>query len=344
MEPEYLISLLPEGLVPWEILCQRTAKSRAELEGGLHELQAQGFPILLEEEGAGLAWGTPAPHLLFPRLKGKLGWPCRYLGTVTSTQDVLGAWEGAPVGALVVAERQTQGRGRQGRRWESPAGNLYFSLLLGPDVDDWLPLRAGVALAESTQVGWLQWPNDLLAPNRRKLGGILVERSGERTMLGVGLNINTAPLPTAAALRQFFPVHRAQLLADFLWALEKWLEEETDAVRRAWKDRSLMFGQTVVVRCGNEQINGIAWDLGPQGELILHTDWGFRLVTAGDVQLSAAEDVEDPKVSEGEPQCRGSGHSQGEGPRPSAQEGQGITHGGVRKSRDEEEKKEGWCS
>lgn len=304
MEPEYLIPLLPEGLVPWEILCQRAAKSRAELEGFLHELQVQGFPVLVEEEGAGLAWGTPAPHILLPRLKGKWGWPYRYLGTVTSTQDVLRAWADAPARALVVAERQTQGRGRRGRRWESPAGNLYFSLLLGPDVDDWLPLRAGVALAEVAQVGWLKWPNDLVAPDGRKLGGILVERSGGRILLGVGLNIDTAPLPMAAALGEFFPVHRAQLLADFLWVLEKWLGEETRVVRRAWKDRSLMLGQTVVVRCGEERIKGIAWDLGPRGELILHTAQGLRFVPAGDVQLSAAENnVEDPKVSEGEPQC-----------------------------------------
>ncbi len=314
MEQELLLSLLPEGLAPWEDLCLRAGKTRSELEQALLELQSHGIPVQVEEGGAGLVSGTPAPHLLLPRLRGKLGRPYRYVGTVPSTQDVLRGWAEAPVGAVVVAEWQSQGRGRRGRTWESPPGNLYVSVLLGADADGWLPLRAGVALSEVAGVGHLKWPNDLLAPDGRKLAGILVEWAGERVFLGVGLNVRVAPLPGTAALGEFRSVHRAQFLADFLWTLERWLGEEISEVRAAWKERSVMFGRTVVVQGISETVVGVAWDLGSQGELLVRTSRGMRPIFVGDVRsLRPTDEVENSKVGEGEAHSGSSGHSESEG-------------------------------
>lgn len=318
MGPKDVLFLLPEGLAEWEILSAKTGLSRAELLQTLLQLKAEGFPVLVEERGAGLAPGSPAPQILFPLLRGKFGRAYRYFGFVTSTQDVLRAWQDAPIGAVVLAERQTRGRGRHGRAWESPPGNLYFSVLLGKDADPLLSLRAGLALLEAAKVGGLKWPNDLLAPDGRKLGGILVEAEGERIFLGIGINVHVPPLPTSAALAEFREVQRAQLLAHFLWALETWLREKKEDVLLAWKERNVTLGKKVVVRTGKEVFEGIALALGEEGELVIRTKTGVHRIYAGDVVLCATDDVKDPEVGEGEAEGGGSGHGQGKGPGPSA--------------------------
>jgi len=280
--PEEILLLLREGLEPWPEILRRLRISRSELLGALRALQEEGFPVVVEEGGAGLLPGSPAPQFLLPRLKGKFGRPYRYLGRVTSTQDVLAEWREAPEGALVVAECQTRGRGRLGRPWESPPGNLYFSVLL-EEADPLLPLRAGLALIEAVGFGLLEWPNDLLSPDGRKMGGILVERSGSRVLLGVGINVARAPIPASAAISEFKSCSRVQLLADFLWSLENWLSRENEEVLSHWKSQNVTLGREVVVRVGKHVIFGKAVDLGPQGELILHTENGIAFVRAGDV-------------------------------------------------------------
>ncbi|MGB9861958.1 MAG: biotin--[acetyl-CoA-carboxylase] ligase [Candidatus Bipolaricaulaceae bacterium] len=301
MEFESVLFALPEGLEGWEALSKRTGLSPAGLREALLALQAQGFPILLEEGGAGLALGAPAPQILAPLLRGSFGRAYRYFGVVTSTQDLLRAWRDAPSGAVVLAEAQLRGRGRRGRVWESPPGNLYFSVLLKNAGDPLLPFRAGLALAEAAQVGKLKWPNDLLAPDGRKLGGILVEVEKERVFLGVGLNVSVAPIPESAALQEFRRASRAQLLADFLWSLESWLEKENEAVLCAWLTKSMTIGQKVRVQTGKEAFVGVASALGPQGELLVRTKEGTRAVFAGDVRLlRVLEDIENPKISEGQ--------------------------------------------
>ena len=120
--------------------------------------------------------------------------------TVSSTNDrarVL-AGEGWPVPAVVVADRQSAGRGRRGRRWvsDSPLG-LWFTVAweVGESVVGGLPLRVGLGVArgvESVVPGLrvkVKWPNDLVV-NGRKLGGVLCERCGVHVLVGVGLNLN----------------------------------------------------------------------------------------------------------------------------------------------------------
>jgi len=230
-------------------------------------LRGQGFPVVIKEEGAGLALGTPAPQILLPLLRGKYGRAYRYFGVVTSTQDLLRAWQDAPIGAVVLAESQTQGRGRRGRVWESPQGNLYFSVLLENTSDQLLSLRTGLALAEAIQAGLLKWPNDLLAPDGQKLGGVLIETENERAFLRVGLNVHVAPIPNSAALAEFRQVHRAQLLRD----------------PAAWSERNMTLGREIAVWTGKESI--------------VRVSLGMRAVLAGDVSLvRMAHDV---KVSAG---------------------------------------------
>src|SRR5689334_11634680 len=132
--------------------------------------------------------------------------------TGSSNADLLAAaGAGAAEGTVLVAEAQTSGRGRLGRRWASPPrAGLTFSVLLRPGgvpaaLLGWLPLLAGVAAAASVRTvaavdATLKWPNDLLV-GERKLGGILAERAGAAVVIGIGINVwqARADLPPGAA-------------------------------------------------------------------------------------------------------------------------------------------------
>ncbi len=297
---DFLLSLR-EGLEPWEEVAGRARVPLEQARLLAQSLRDLGYPLLLAEQGVGLAPGSPAPQLLFPRLRGRFGRPYRYLGVVSSTQDVLRVWHEAPEGALVVAERQTHGRGRLGRPWLSPPGNLYSSLLLVDPVPDLLPLRAGVALVQAAGHGRLKWPNDLLSPDGRKLGGILIERAGHRLLLGIGVNLEQAPLPTAAALGEFCRIRRVDLLADFLYLLEAWLNEPSSAVLEAWQEYDQTLGRKVCVHTPRGVVEGVAETILPDGALLVRTRQGRTRVHVGDVVLSPVQDIVDPQIRQGKP-------------------------------------------
>src|ERR671936_1285438 len=132
-----------------------------------------------------------------PRLRGRLGRPYRFVERCTSTQQLLA--EDDPEGAVVVADEQTEGRGRLGRTWLAPAGtSLLVSILLRPDVEPArlpeLSLVAGRACAEAiAETAGLEtevkFPNDVLV-RRRKVAGILAEASEGRVVLGIGVNVS----------------------------------------------------------------------------------------------------------------------------------------------------------
>src|SRR6266851_433601 len=107
------------------------------------------------------------------------------LDSVKSTQDVA---REMPVGSIVVADHQTEGRGRMERRWEAPPGTaLLVSFVLQPN--PLLSLAAGVAAAEACgQSVRLKWPNDLLFKGG-KLGGVLVEATAAKAICGIGINL-----------------------------------------------------------------------------------------------------------------------------------------------------------
>lgn len=283
MDLEAFLLVLGEGVEPWEEVAARARLSLARTHLLAEALHDAGYPLILSELGVGLAPGSPAPQFLLLRLKGRFGRPYRYLGTVTSTQDVLRAWQEAPEGALVVAERQTEGRGRLGRPWLSPPGNLYFSLLLFGPMPELLPLRAGVALAEAAGCAGLKWPNDLVSPDGRKIGGILIERDNHRLILGVGVNVEQAPLPTAAALCEFRRIQRVDLLADFLHLLEGWLQRPSSAVLRVWREFDHTLGREVCVHTPGGVVEGVAEAILEDGALLVRTARGPRPVRVGDV-------------------------------------------------------------
>jgi BirA family transcriptional regulator, biotin operon repressor / biotin---[acetyl-CoA-carboxylase] ligase len=212
--------------------------SRAAVHKQIQRLRAQGYEIT----------GTPragyrlsdSPQVLNPaEFSGPLGRPFFLFPEISSTQEETKrrAVQGEKEGLLVVGDKQTAGRGRLGRSWESPVGGLWFSLLLRPAVMPAqipsLPLVAALSLVrvlreETGLPAMVKWPNDVWI-GRRKAAGILTEMSSEMdrvhwVVLGVGLNVNNAvprgTLVPAISLKAALgrPVSRHIIL-------KKWLKE-----------------------------------------------------------------------------------------------------------------------
>ena len=206
---------------------------------------------------------------------------------------------GAPSGTVVWAREQREGRGRRGRRWESPPGNLYCTVLLRPDVapaaSGQLSLVAAVALAEALAAlapgaaVHLKWPNDVLLRGS-KIAGILIE-AGEDGAVAVGTGVNVAGAPPGAAFLQEVAagVTPESVLAAYAATLEEWLARwRADGfapVRAAWIGRASGLGRPIEVRLAAETLHGTFAELDESGALVLAGAGGTRHISAGDVFL-----------------------------------------------------------
>jgi len=221
----------------------------------------------------------------------------------------------AGLGIACVAEQQTAGRGRRGRSWVSPFGaNVYLSLLWQFELPAMalagLSLAVGVAVAGTLRrlgVGEaaLKWPNDLLWRGR-KLGGILVELSGEadgptRAVIGVGVNhrmsrhsaraIDQAWADLASAVPHAMPSRNAlvaSLLDGLVAALAQFRDGGLAPFLPAWDQLDCLRGREVVVRVGDRAVAGTALGVDAGGALRLMTADGERHYLAGEVTLRPA--------------------------------------------------------
>ena len=208
----------------------------------------------------------------------------RRYGCLGSTQDMarrLIAEEQA-VGLVVVADEQTAGRGRRGRAWLSPEGGLYVSVVL--PVDELLPLRATVAVADALIDFGVpvvaKWPNDVLVDGK-KIAGILIERSGPWDLVGIGINVESAPLSSAACVCEYGegPDSIDRLLGSILRRL---LELTDGAACQRYRELLSTLGRTVRVEIGTGAIEGTAIDLDENGGLVVRCDTDTMTIVAGE--------------------------------------------------------------
>jgi len=221
----------------------------------------------------------------------------------TNADMIALAATGLEEGVWLRAERQTGGRGRQGRAWVSPPGNLYASTLVLVRPSDppaaTLALVAAVALEEAVSayvpgMALLKWPNDLLIDDA-KLSGILLERAGGAVVIGIGINLAHHPTDTdrlATSLAAYnvavAPEDFIETLADaFARWVERWRGEGIDVVRRRWVEQAHRTGTALTVRLPDgSAIDGLFDGLDPEGALILRlADGTRRVIHAGDVFL-----------------------------------------------------------
>lgn len=229
--------------------------------------------------------------------------------SIGSTNDRAGRLLDEPggEGRAVVAEEQTAGRGRRGREWLTPAGrNLAVSVALRPRLgaaDAW-QLAAAAALAARAACRlhadvWLKWPNDLVAADGTKLGGLLLETTvdGERitsAVIGIGINVNWEPaaMPaelaataTSLAVLAGAPVDRAALLDRLLDELDAEIVE-LEAGRsplERYRVACATLGQDIEVETLAGRLAGRAMDVDEHGALVLATHAGPVAVSSGEI-------------------------------------------------------------
>lgn len=246
----------------------------------------------------------------------RLGCDVRFLQETESTNRDLdaAAQAGAPEGVLVMADTQTAGRGRLSHAWFSPAGaNLYFSLLLRPDVElaavQSLPLVIGLAVAEAIMAcapavqPRIKWPNDVLV-NGKKICGILCELQTkldrpDYVVAGIGVNVNLAAddFPedlkagaTSILIENGAPLKREQLLAAILNRLEplydNWRAFGFKPLLQSIQALDALRGLSIRLDLSGEPLEGIAAGIQTDGALLLQTPKGLVPVYSGEAHIT----------------------------------------------------------
>ena len=263
---------------------------------------------------------TPGPEVPRRDLDWAGGREVLHRATTGSTQEDLRRWAlaGAPHGALVLADHQTRGRGRQQRSWEDPGpGNLFVSVLLhAPEASapaaSFSPV-VGLSVAQALEEGGLtgvglKWPNDVEAGGR-KLGGILLEGWGgarPRVLVGLGLDLRRpaagwgALKGRAVALDELgLPWSREDFLPAWLPRLQRswetYLRSGLAPFLEEWSRRSTLRGRVVRWRDGGEARTGTAGRLRADGALEVRLSSGpIVAIHAGDVHLESSFPGEEP--------------------------------------------------
>ncbi len=302
-----------------ERLAAQLGLSRAAVWKRVHRLKAQGYVIEGSPRRGYRLLAVPdklLPGEVLQGLKTRiLRGPVHHFETLNSTNDLAKelAVQGAPEGALVVAETQTGGRGRLGREWNSPPGvGLYVSLVLRPMLPPMelpqITLTTAVAVVRAVRrvaglAPGIKWPNDLLI-NDKKLGGILTEMETEsdrirHVVVGLGLNVNNSGFPpelaaTATSLTlavggAYSRVHLLQAwLEEFEALYDRFLHQGFPEILEEWKGYTVTLGRPVTVRQGPREISGQALDVAPDGALLLQTASGEMVrVTSGEITPGA---------------------------------------------------------
>jgi BirA family transcriptional regulator, biotin operon repressor / biotin---[acetyl-CoA-carboxylase] ligase len=224
----------------------------------------------------------------------------------TNTDLLARAMTGAPEGLWLRADRQLGGRGRMGRDWVSPIGNLYGSTIIRVGAHDPSPATlafvAGLAahdlirqLAPDVPIQ-LKWPNDVLASDGAKLCGILLERGHDAVVAGFGINLAHHPDDIGRAATDLralgatppHPQAACEILADFLARrLQHWRQGPLSALLRLWESAAHPIGTALQVSlAGDERIEGLFDGLANDGALKLRlADGEIRAIHAADIFL-----------------------------------------------------------
>ena len=245
----------------------------------------------------------PEEEALSERLPA--GFVCRVFDEIPSTMDEareLLVDDADICCALVLAKRQSAGRGRQGREWQSPEGGFYCTFVLRSLRDlsafSGFSLALGVAICDglglSSDLIGLKWPNDILSRDGRKLAGILVEsQSGSRgttVLAGIGINLVESPNGhdsvslSELSGRVFSTFDVAAVLAAKLLSAFRDFEHSGFAFfKEKWLLRSLYQGWNFDIEIGTQLVSGVFRCVNDHGAIIIDTANGLRTVSSGHI-------------------------------------------------------------
>ncbi|HWA84980.1 MAG TPA: biotin--[acetyl-CoA-carboxylase] ligase [Opitutus sp.] len=307
------------GFTSGTALAAKLGMSRVSVFLHIEKLRAQGFTFETAQSRGYRIAQTPADlhlALIHAHLTGRRDLEITLLDEVDSTNDAaardLAAGRAAPF--VILARRQTRGRGRLGRTWHSePGGNLYSSFAFRPRLAPgrmaiftlWMGVNLCELVANFTQLApGVKWPNDLLFDGR-KCGGLLTEARVDadrmhELVFGLGLNVNGPAQPWSGELAR-----RATSLADqaggpldlnhfaaaligrVLLAYEQFIEgDHVRTFADLWQRYDVLRGQPVALLHGNERITGTAMGIDDEGSLLIRGQNGrLKRFHAGDVTI-----------------------------------------------------------
>lgn len=319
MKSEILTALREgDGYVSGQELCERLQVSRTAVWKRIKQLQEEGYEIeAVPNRGYRIRScpDTVSAQEIESRLDTRwIGRTVEYYEVITTTNQYAkkAGEEGAPEGLLVVAEEQTQGKGRFGRWWKTPSGTcIAMTLLLRPKLPpariSMVTLVMGLAVTAACRELYglpagIKWPNDVVL-HGKKVCGILTEMSAEMMavnyiVIGTGINVNLKEFPkeledtaTSIALELGHEVNRAQLIAACMKKFEEYYEafvQDGDLSRlmETYNDWLLNKGQQVRVLEPGSEYTGIALGINHAGELFVQREDGsVETVYAGEVSV-----------------------------------------------------------
>jgi len=315
-----LLKLLKDGRFhSGEALGAALGVSRSAVWKQLQHLEAELNLPIHKVRGRGYQLASPLVFLNAEDIALKapsLAWPVHISDSIDSTNAealrLVDAGCAAPF--LVLAEQQTAGRGRRGRKWVSPfAQNVYYSLVLriegGLRQLEGLSLVVGLAVMQAlresgVQGAALKWPNDVLV-GQKKIAGILLELVGDpadicHVVLGIGINVNMQKAAavdqqwTSVQLETGFPVDRNLLVAQLGLQLQNYLERHTAsgfaALQEEWEQNHLWQGRAVSLIAGVNRIDGVVLGVDRQGALRLNVDGVEKIYSGGELSLRLRDD------------------------------------------------------
>lgn len=318
-EPGEFISLLRSeaGYISGQALAKKAGISRSAVWKQIKALRRYGYTVE-SRHGLGYRLASPTDLPVPWELAGALhtlfvGKKIIFREMADSTQNLAIALANKPDshGTVVIAEQQKSGRGRQKRKWLSPKGGVWLSVVLKPDIPTaritLLPFVAALAACDVIKTigldARLKWPNDVMISGK-KVAGILLDISAEAeqvnyVVIGIGINANVDSAAITARLDGVKitsisdelgrSVSRLDLTKALLENLEcYYLEMEqrgSVAILQKWKKNSDMLGRKVTVTQNSRTVQGMAVDVNDDGSLLLRTSDGNVNVVSGDISI-----------------------------------------------------------
>jgi len=316
----YILQLLEESndYISGEMMSQRLGVSRTAIWKIIKQLREEGYEIHSgTNKGYRLLY---SPDRVTKEEVQKyvdtsyMGKEFIYEEQMDSTNDYAKklARQGAVEGTGVITEQQTKGRGRMGRKWESPKGTgIWLSYILRPSIPPidvpFITLLTGLAVCKAIQIETgldpkIKWPNDVVLGGK-KVCGILTEMNAEMeqvhyVIVGIGMNVNTKEfadeldaMATSLYLESKKKYERKKIVGQICIQLEKYYESFKDINYRAqilqeYKKYCITIGKEVRVIRSHEELIGKAIDLLPTGELVIQSSSGVKkIVRSGEVSV-----------------------------------------------------------